>query len=736
MNIPNTPSEKTYLMATCVVIALVSGTVLTSQLLLSTVLGIAYYYDFRFVSISIALLGFGLGGVGLALLQKYARQFDMHRALLIIGAVYAVTLLAPFEVARLFQEPALSELMAMIALALCNYFLAGALVSGLLVHAGRHIPLLYACDVLGASILGIGSVFIADLSGLSTALALLLCSGLLAVFFLAYRYRSGWGWRHVVLGLLMIGSLVSLEIKYPFSINCPYDHWEHFARSTNSFSQVDLYEMARIGDVSYVNLTINCSIPTVTLVSSTLYPISRSNLDKMRSLPFAIERPADTLIIGSGGGADVERALEFGGTHVTAVELNPLIPRLLQQFRPGSNTYPYGDPRITLEIGDGRSYVAQHDAKYDMIILAMVKNFGLAWKTQLSSMQYLYTKEAFGEYLRALSDDGTLVLLDWEKSTPQYVETLRALLTKMSLAFEDHVMIFSGTEFARNLIIVKKNALTAADVRRAEQSAAQYGARRVASTADFTSKFDKLRPTTDDKPLIHMATQASEDGREQDRRSYSEPIPLWMMLSFVLLGTLLLVFRHTTGRAWNDVLPSFFFIAISCGLAALEFVALSKATLILGHPMYAYAVTTAAIMSGAGIGALFASRYRLHRHISHISIVAACILLAYFALGSEVNAAIHFSTTLKVVLIFVAAAVPGLIAGGLFPLALQMTRERGEAFALWFWSIDAVAFVVASLVIVNLVPLFGINAVSLFGAFGYASAAFFARSLPHDASAG
>jgi hypothetical protein len=297
-------------------------------------------------------------------------------------------------------------------------------------------------------------------------------------------------------------------------------------------------------------------------------------------------------------------------------------------------------------------------------------------------------------------------------------------------------MVFSGTTAARDVIIVKKNPFTPDEILRADADATQFEARRRADVLDYVSQRRQIPVTTDDRPVLFLISKSDADERLQDTRQYTRPVPLWALVGGFLLGILLLVFRYTTGRSWRRVMPSFFFIGISAGLATLEYVCINKATLILGNPIYAGAIATGVLMVSAGLGGLLAARFGLRRYLPMIAWSAAGILLVYYALASSIDAAITLPTALRVALIAFVAAVPGFIAGSLFPLAFQAVREHDEPLALWFWGIDAIAFVVASLAIAVIAGRYGIHTTALLGAAGYAVAALFSRTFTRGPASG
>src|SRR5262249_44115908 len=69
----------------------------------------------------------------------------------------------------------------------------------------------------------------------------------------------------------------------------------------------------------------------------------------------------DVLIIGAGSGNDVQAALLGGARHVDAVEIDPLLYEIGRADHPD---HPYQDPRVSVYLDDGRSYLRRTRRTY------------------------------------------------------------------------------------------------------------------------------------------------------------------------------------------------------------------------------------------------------------------------------------------------------------------------------------------------------------------------------------
>ena len=79
------------------------------------------------------------------------------------------------------------------------------------------------------------------------------------------------------------------------------------------------------------------------------------------------------LVIGPGGGRDLLTALVFGADRVEGVEVNPIIAHdvMLGTFKDFSGSI-YANPRVSVAVDDGRSYVRRSSKKYDVIQASLV----------------------------------------------------------------------------------------------------------------------------------------------------------------------------------------------------------------------------------------------------------------------------------------------------------------------------------------------------------------------------
>jgi spermidine synthase len=132
-----------------------------------------------------------------------------------------------------------------------------------------------------------------------------------------------------------------------------------------------------------------------------------SNLER---LPYSLRPAGDVLVIGAGGGQEIETALATAPgrqRHVDAVELAGGEERLLRRFYGGRPDFLLDQPGVAYRIGDGRSFLEMSRRRWDVIEMKEV-NFqtfagqaSSAWTPSL-----LFTWEAMRSELEHLTPNG------------------------------------------------------------------------------------------------------------------------------------------------------------------------------------------------------------------------------------------------------------------------------------------------------------------------------------------
>src|SRR5262249_28278514 len=134
-------------------------------------------------------------------------------------------------------------------------------------------------------------------------------------------------------------------------------------------------------------------------------------------LPYLLNRDSggrtfeNILVIGAGSGNDVAAALKSDPRHIDAVEIDPVINAIGRRDHPDR---PFNDPRVSVHLDDGRSFVRRTGKKYDLIVYALVDS--LVLHSSYSSLRlesFLFTEEAFRDIKAKLKPNGVFALYNF-----------------------------------------------------------------------------------------------------------------------------------------------------------------------------------------------------------------------------------------------------------------------------------------------------------------------------------
>ena len=117
------------------------------------------------------------------------------------------------------------------------------------------------------------------------------------------------------------------------------------------------------------------------------------------------------LIVGAGNGSDVAIALAGGAKHIDAVEIDPEIAAIGRALNPDR---PYANPAVSVHIDDGRAFLQNARARYDLIIFALPDSLSLvSGQSSLRLESYLFTSEAMATARAHLTPAGAFVMYNY-----------------------------------------------------------------------------------------------------------------------------------------------------------------------------------------------------------------------------------------------------------------------------------------------------------------------------------
>jgi len=467
---------------------LLSFGVLLSQVALNRIFSFTVWYHFAYISISLALLGFGASGAMLAAYPGLGtgslhRKVAAYAALSAFGTVAMLLWLgtvrvSPFSALESATEAA--KLVAMLAVTLWSFLFAGLAITLTLREAGDDVHRLYFWDLVGA---GLGCLLVVpclDLVGAPGAVLVVALVFAAAGLVAAGGLASGAG--RLCLAAVATAALCAPLLRaLPFPPSSDKDisrfgtmgfqplvsHWGSLFR-TDILARADR-EMRGEGYAG-LGLAPNYEGPTPAWrmivhdggAGAILYLSSpdENEFDMFRhhilSIPYAIAREPALLVIGVGGGADIANAVVHQAKSIDGVELDPDTVRLISHdFE--QLTHGYVDhPSVKLHVGEGRHFVRSSEDRFDLIQITGVDTLSaLSSGAYVLAENYLYTTEAFGEFFSRLRPGGMLSICsaDFHPRTPAARHAPRfAALSVAALRASgietpsDHILIVGSSE--------------------------------------------------------------------------------------------------------------------------------------------------------------------------------------------------------------------------------------------------------------------------------------------------
>jgi hypothetical protein len=716
------------------------------------------------MSISVAFFGLGIGALVIHLRKNKIKKENIPSKILQSIIAFAVSLPIFLFLIGHVIPPSTSFLYLFFLTSSIPFFFAGMSMALVYLEMPREVTKLYFVDLAGAA----AATLILDslLQGLG-AESLILLIGILVsgpsilASLALYRHRpidyefpiDVIERKSIVYGIIFISastvilvvnlSLNALAIppgenKGLHSYLADPSNNKHLSAQWNSFSRVDV--------IGYNNYARSRSIGSILIDADALTPILKWNgsisdiqwiKNFMDYLPYEMSKANNnTLVIGSGGGEDVLVALAGGSKNVTAVELNPLIVSAAKRYGGNAAGNLYDRKDVHLFIDDGRRFISSTNSKFDKIVIKLVDS----WAAQLAggyalSENYLYTVEAFKQYLQHLNgDNGMLVMVRWNIELPRLmplvVESLRQEetagkksiqdISKQILVVEDSPGLFFQSDDQRTvypvLVIVKNSPFTSSELDLVKQRVARNNDKVIAMPGGYVQPpYDSLlsidgsgrggvkqqqqqsssqisynpvktaifglKPPTDDSPFYFAKEQIPNQMK----------ILLETVIAVSIVLSLLLVYycrirgiqlTTATSRKFHLL----FVVLIGFGFIFLEITFIQKFLLLLGTPIMALTVILFSILLSSGIGAYLSGKlFNKNPYkaiIVSIPLLATIVFIYYNFLSSVINSSIVLELYQRIALTFVLLAPAGLLMGFQFPSITRMASSTAFTMQL------------------------------------------------------
>ncbi len=470
-------------------------------------------------------------------------------------------------------------------------------------------------------------------------------------------------------------------------------------------------------------------------------------------------KDASVFSIGPGGGLDALLSLRYGAKRFDGAEINPSIVGLMNEPKYRAwNGGIYAHPQVHVRTADGRDAVREAKGRYRLVFSALTKT-ATAGQGGALLESFIYTREAFSDYLNALDVEGAMAIVG---DRPE-------LLGRLTATAVDHfkrqkqtereagghiAVVFDPIERGpyRWVLMVKKTPFSPEHALQMAQSAKARGLFPLWIPGQASS--DELKPFSFGSLLsgalsldafiksglknkgVALDLSPCPDDRPFVLDLGTSPLALFQSspsLTGMLGGSLLVTLGLCAflsfggrGREGEDLVQnargSGLFLLLGVGFMLVEVPLIQKLVLPLGYPTLSLSVILFSILLGGGAGALFSQRFdgeKLRRHALWCALGVAIFTFG-FGLSSDVlsRALLALPITPRC-LMAVALLLPlGFLLGTPFPSGMRLFghNERGVALA---WALNGTASVVGSIVAAVAAKMIGFSLVLCVGALVY-----------------
>jgi len=748
------------------------------------VYSVSLWYNFGFLIISTALLGFGVAGVVLFLWKGLRERADVGTSAAWLSVLFSLSVVAaywleqriPFDPFSMYtQKMQLLFMLATYIVVAVPFFFAGLILALLFTRFSWAVNRLYGFDLAGAAVGCIAIVFTMPLLGGGGSVLLAAAFSGLAVIVFADRKSR------------LLRAIALLDVMMSILVSCHAASWipmritpnKHLSSAVikpvytrwNTFSRVDLFLRKSRDFKSEIEPVIAIDQGTAATglpydmrpdVKSVLRRFSSDSL--YNSCVAYLDRTApDVLVVGSGAGQQVLDALHAGAGKITAVDINPIITSLV-----GENPYwadLFHQPQVRLFTDEGRNFIRSSRERYDAIVSChTISNAAIASGALSLTENYMFTREAFEDYYQHLTDSGILLITRPEFQIPRLFTTARELMARnrvpdpalhlFAFTYPDQAFVKGRGSF-HAVFMLSKSAFSPGQVERirhyiylpeTDRPSILYNPFRrasniydsIVSTSDLPALYRdypfSLEPATDNDPYFNHHTRwsslslgsfASLFSQNKKGRLALEDKPVAEVTLIILLVQAILIagvfmlfplwlFSRSELKTRNVARYLAYFSGLGCGFIMVEIVLIQQFSLLLGDPVYTFAIVLAAMLLFTGVGSYLSQKYRVgDRRLLQVAISALVVLIvsASFGLAPLLRTAVVLPMFARIVLCAVLMLPLGILIGVPFPSGIRIMGKEAPSLIPWAWGMNGFFTVIGSVLALMLSMMIGFREV-------------------------
>ena len=741
-------------------LALVSFGMILYEIVLTRIFAVILSYHYVFAILSLAMLGLGMGGLLLKKGGEIWPSISTNKLILstalAAGIITALILYLTQAASASWSTPITYTVLFLPVL---PFLFFGMTIASFFQQAPERSSLLYGFDIAGGAFAALLAVPLLNSVPATTAafivVLVLAAASIILMAAESLKWSTSILWLSALLfaaagiwlapqGILPIKNNQSKDINrllYDASGN-----GRVIETRWSAFGQTTLVENDQLPDekMIYVDGAAGTSMFSfqALLNDSTLQSDLTSDFGQFFPFYFLNENEKDSaLIIGPGGGRDVLVALFGGVSFITAVEVNPDLVQIVKDYEDFNGGLYTQLPNVEIVVDEGRRFLRNTSEKYDLLMLALpVTKSSRSIDGYALTENYLFTVEAFSDYLDRLTPEGRIIFV-----THGNAELYR-LLSLALTAFQERGIsnkqamnhLYTIVRHGMPTLIIQKNPFSTEEMKTRHAALHELGfddgdyflpfqeqvSRSLAPSHDTSSTltwnmFDQAmvelsKGTLTLDELVNTASLNIEPVRDDNPFFYNFdkelPSPFRQLYGLIILGIGIVIWVVSVKKRPEQVKTGFIrpyarhpklkwfllvFLLLGMGFMMLEIAFFQKLTLHLGDPVSATSILLFSLLLGTGAGSLSSAwiSRRLPAAVVLSTVAVFVLSLAYNYLLDDLLATAA-SVPLRAGLL---TGLLGIAMGFPFPLALRMMNKHGlGAFTAAMWGANGLASVAGS----------------------------------------
>lgn len=756
---------------------LTSMLTLQLEFLQTRIYSFALWHHFVYIAVTMALLGFSASGTALFLSTTLKRLSDeKFYKFALLGFSLSSFLALKYSLLPVNNTFALApnlnialSLILTYTLSMIPYFFAGLIIGGALYRNPQLTGKLYFLNLVGSGLGCVSFVYLISIFGAGRLLALTSLLVLIPLF--------SWLKHKITIKVVVLTWALFLGVCLFFgeTLRILKITPEAHKQIRSIFKEHTKIEFTQWNPISRIDVISGPSNPLLKYVvmdgdaEAKLLPLT--GIDQMLKTSFGgggqadrnaaylllNRKPDRTLVIGAGGGFDVGTAILRGSLAVDAVEINPTTVWIATKLYAQHIDNIFSRDNVKLFNEDGRTFVRRSNKKYDIIMMFATDSLlALSTGSYVLLDNYLYTKEAFVDYFKHLSEPGFLQVGRWYAPNKP-AETLRVFSTALEALKETgindpvkNIAVINDVNWAS--VIIKKTPITPVELIRLRQFCDMCGFTMLfpetfsdplgrLNNAPFVELAESIssgtqnkfylnypfnvNPVSDDSPFFYQFDKLTTVSSKQSNEANDCVRGVWYI--FVLLSLLIQSIFFSSVFIFLPLLVSkkqyasggqfscLYFALLGTAFMFVEMSIVQKFVMFLGSPIYSMAVIIPVLLIFAGLGSLTSSGIR-DRNLGFSIFVATItcgltIILFQLLVPFISDIFLRQPIGIRIITVIISIAPFSFVMGFPFPLGLRLIGLHSKETVPWAWAINGAFSVISSILATILAMQFGFRMV-------------------------